>query len=154
VREHVAYAGWLKNMSKDDAWTASKRALELVDLSDRADHQVQKLSGGQQRRVGIAGALVHDARVILLDEPTAGLDPAQRRKFRDVLELIANGRIVVMSSHDTDDVANMFDEAAVIREGELVFQGTLERFVSRTEASSDMRDRVEDAYLHWAGKED
>jgi ABC-2 type transport system ATP-binding protein len=153
VREHVAYAGWLKGMSKADAWEASAQAIDDVGLSERADDRVKTLSGGQQRRVGIAGALVHDARVILLDEPTAGLDPAQRRKFREVLEAISRDRIVVVSSHDTDDAHSAFDEAAVLREGELVFKGTVADFVSGTPTGPDMRDRVEAAYLRWAGSE-
>jgi len=100
VREHVALAGWLKGMSKAEAWEASARALEQVALSDKATDPVKSLSGGQTRRLGIAGALVHDARVILLDEPTASLDPAQRRRFRSVIEPIAAERTVLISSHD------------------------------------------------------
>lgn len=75
VREHVAYAGWLKGLSRRDAWRRSTAALEDVDLASLAGRRATQLSGGQTRRMGIAGALVHEAEAILLDEPTAGLDP-------------------------------------------------------------------------------
>lgn len=154
VREHVAYSGWLKGMSKAVAWQASVQALEKVGLADRAAERVRRLSAGQQRRVGIAGALVHDAQVILLDEPTAGLDPAQRRRFREVLADFSRERIVILSSHDTDDAYGVFDSVAVLRKGALTFRGSLAEFVSPSSESTDMRDRIEASYLRWAGTED
>ncbi|WP_292868860.1 ATP-binding cassette domain-containing protein [Microbacterium sp.] len=151
VREHVALAGWLKGMSKAEAWEASARALEQVALSDKATDPVKSLSGGQTRRLGIAGALVHDARVILLDEPTASLDPAQRRRFRSVIEPIAAERTVLISSHDTQEVAASFDSVVVLAEGRMRFAGTVEAFLRVSPSSASDTDRIELAYVHWAG---
>jgi ABC-2 type transport system ATP-binding protein len=154
VREQVAYSGWLKGMSKSDAWEKSRNALDFVSLSARASDPVKNLSGGQQKRVGIAGALVHDAKVLLLDEPTAGLDPSQRKMFRNVLESIAQERTLIVSSHDADDAHSSYGRVAVLRAGELVFFGSVGDFVADTPSTMDARDRVEVAYTTLVGIED
>uniref|UniRef100_UPI001F33BE60 ATP-binding cassette domain-containing protein n=1 Tax=Streptomyces flavovirens TaxID=52258 RepID=UPI001F33BE60 len=84
-REHVAYIGWLKGMRERDAWRAAPEAIERVGLSDKINDKIKTLSGGQQQRIAIAQALVHNAELLLLDEPTVGLDPHQRRRFLDLL---------------------------------------------------------------------
>jgi ABC-type multidrug transport system ATPase subunit len=147
LREHVAYEGWLKGMDRRSAWREAEAALDVVGLLPKAGELANRLSGGQRRRLGIAGALVHQAQVVLLDEPTAGLDPAQRKTFRTVLERIAADRVVVVSSHDTDDAHSAFDRAVVLREGSIVFEGTMDQFVAETPADDDMRDRIERAYI-------
>src|SRR5207249_6588150 len=82
VREFVEYLAWLKEMSKKDIPGAVQRAVDRVGLTDRADDRMKTLSGGMVRRAGIAQAIVNDPDILLLDEPTAGLDPAQRVRFR------------------------------------------------------------------------
>ncbi|MFJ2936537.1 ATP-binding cassette domain-containing protein [Streptomyces sp. NPDC087219] len=90
AREQVACTRWLKGMSRRAVWDASAGALAQVRMTDHADTRTKQLSGGQLRRVGVASALVHGAEVLLLDEPTAGTEPTQRRVFRDlVIELLA-----------------------------------------------------------------
>lgn len=154
VREQVAYSGWLKGMSKSDAWEKSRIALDFVNLAARASDPVKNLSGGQQKRVGIAGALVHDAKVLLLDEPTAGLDPTQRKMFREVLGSIAQERTVIVSSHDADDAHSSYGRVAVLLAGELVFFGSRDTFVAGTPPEMDARDRVEAAYTTLVGVEE
>ncbi|WP_319020075.1 ATP-binding cassette domain-containing protein [Streptomyces sp. C8S0] len=90
-REQVAYVGWLKGMRERDAWRAAPEAIERVSLSDKLNHKIKTLSGGQQQRIAIAQALVHEAELLLLDEPTVGLDPHQRRRFLDLLISLRHG---------------------------------------------------------------
>jgi ABC-type multidrug transport system ATPase subunit len=146
VREHVALAGWLKGMTKREAWSGSRAALGCVGLLERADDTVRSLSGGQARRLGIAGALIHDARVVLLDEPTASLDPAQRRRFRDVIAGVAETRTVIISSHETQDALEDYRSIVVMRSGTVRFAGTPGEFVGATDAALGTAERMRQAY--------
>lgn len=124
VREFVEYLAWLKEMSKKDIPGAVQRAIERVGLADRADDKLKTLSGGMVRRVGIAQAIVNDPQVLLLDEPTAGLDPAQRVRFRELMQQIGQDACVVVSTHLVEDVATACTDVVLFAEGKLVFQGT------------------------------
>lgn len=154
VREQVAYAGWLKGLSRAQAWVRSVDALELVDLSSSAQKSASSLSGGHQRRMGIASALVHDAEAILLDEPTAGLDPGQRARFREILLRIAPSKILVVSTHQTEDISDTYERVFVLTEGRQQFDGTVSGFTEGTSPSADMRDRVVEAYGRFVESED
>ncbi|MFE3459761.1 ABC transporter ATP-binding protein [Nocardiopsis aegyptia] len=147
VREQVAYHGWLKGMSRADAWQASPEALRQADLSDLADRSAAKLSGGQLRRVGLAQTIVHRPPVLLLDEPTAGLDPAQRSAFREVLNGLAVGDTVLISTHQTSDLSDLFDSVVVLSDGRNRFTGSAESFLARAEDSGgSVERRAEAAY--------
>jgi len=124
VREFVEYLAWLKEMSKPDIPGAVQRAIERVGLADRADDRMKTLSGGMVRRVGIAQAIVNDPDILLLDEPTAGLDPAQRVRFRELLQEIGQDSCVLVSTHLVEDVATACSDVVLFAEGKLVFQGT------------------------------
>ena len=145
VREQVTYSGWLKGMSRDDAWRGASEALARVALQDLADQPASELSGGQQRRVGLASALVHDAEVLLLDEPTSGLDPEQRAMFRELLVNIGADRTVVVSTHDTGEITTAYSHVAVLHEGNIAFDGALQDFVVRAPAGSERP--IESAFL-------
>ncbi|MBE8525678.1 ABC transporter ATP-binding protein [Amycolatopsis sp. H6(2020)] len=124
VREFVEYLAWLKEMSKEDIPGAVQRAVERVGLADRADDRMKTLSGGMVRRVGIAQAIVNDPDVLLLDEPTAGLDPAQRVRFRELVQELGRDSCVLISTHLVEDVATACTDVVLFAEGKLVFQGT------------------------------
>ncbi|MFF4598503.1 ABC transporter ATP-binding protein [Amycolatopsis sp. NPDC001319] len=124
VREFVEYLAWLKEMSKHDIPAAVQRAIERVGLADRADDKLKTLSGGMVRRVGIAQAIVNDPQILLLDEPTAGLDPAQRVRFRELMAQLGQDSCVVVSTHLVEDVATACTDVVLFAEGKLVFQGT------------------------------
>ncbi|QRP50566.1 ABC transporter ATP-binding protein [Amycolatopsis sp. FDAARGOS 1241] len=124
VREFVEYMAWLKEMSKQDVSAAVQRAIERVGLADRADDRLKTLSGGMVRRVGIAQAIVNDPQILLLDEPTAGLDPAQRVRFRELMVELGQDSCVVVSTHLVEDVATACTDVVLFAEGKLVFQGT------------------------------
>lgn len=143
-REQVAYAGWLKGMSRSAAWTEATAALERVDLADEADRLTAQLSGGQQRRVGLAQSLVHRADLLLLDEPTAGLDPGQRARFRETLRRTAQDVPVVVSTHQVDDLTDLFDTVVVLDHGRIPFQGSTADFMAL--APKQSAHRAEAAY--------
>lgn len=124
VREFVEYMAWLKEVPKADIPGAVQRAVERVGLADRADHRMKTLSGGMVRRAGIAQAIVNSPAVLLLDEPTAGLDPAQRLRFRELLQDLGRDTCVVVSTHLVEDVAAACSDVVLFADGRLVFQGT------------------------------
>jgi ABC-2 type transport system ATP-binding protein len=123
VREFVEYFAWLKELPAGELPGAVQRAIERVGLTDRADHRLKTLSGGMRRRVGIAQAIVNDPQVLLLDEPTAGLDPDQRRQFRALLRELAADTCVLVATHLVEDVAAACTDVLLVDEGRLVFQG-------------------------------
>jgi ABC-2 type transport system ATP-binding protein len=114
------------------------------DLTGEADRLTAQLSGGQQRRVGLAQLLVHRADLLLLDEPTAGLDPGQRARFRETLRRTAQDVPVVVSTHQVDDLTDLFDTVVVMDHGRIPFQGTTEAFMAL--APEQSAHRAEAAY--------
>ena len=144
AREQVAYAGWLKGMTRTEAWEQAGKALDRVGLTHEADRRTARLSGGQQRRVGLAGLLVHDADLFLLDEPTVGLDPGQRARFRETLRELAADRPVLVSTHLVDDLTDLFDTVVVLDRGRIRFQGGVADFMAL--ASADSSHPAEAAY--------
>src|SRR5262245_54785965 len=123
VREFVEYLAWLKEMPKADVPGAVQRAIERVGLTDRADDKMRTLSGGMQRRAGIAQAIVNDPSILLLDEPTAGLDPDQRLDFRALLRELGIDTCVLVSTHLVEDVVAACTDVLLIDEGRLVMRG-------------------------------
>jgi len=151
VREHVAYAGWLKGMSRADAWQAAAGALARVGLADHADRPARALSGGQTRRMGIAQCLVHDAKVLLLDEPTAGLDPAQRASFATTLLGLGDEVSVLVSTHQTEDLSDTYEHVFLIDAGSLIARGTTAEFLARARPDALPGRRAESAYTELMG---
>ncbi|WP_328376966.1 ABC transporter ATP-binding protein [Streptomyces sp. NBC_00440] len=124
VREFVAYVAWLKEMPRAGAAQAVERAVDRVGLGDRIDTKVRTLSGGMVRRVGIAQAVVNEPDVLLLDEPTAGLDPEQRVEFRALLRELGEDSTVVVSTHLVEDVAAACTDVTLIEAGRIAYRGT------------------------------
>ena len=98
--------------------------LDVVDLGKESGRRIRKLSGGMRRRVALAAALIGDPALLVLDEPTVGLDPEQRLRFRDLLSRAGEGRTTLLSTHQTEDVTAMCAEVVVLHEGAVRFQGT------------------------------
>ncbi|MFE7123841.1 ABC transporter ATP-binding protein [Streptomyces sp. NPDC057617] len=124
VREFVEYMAWLKEVPAARIPGAVQQAVERVGLADRADARMKTLSGGMVRRAGIAQAIVNDPRILLLDEPTAGLDPAQRLRFRELLHQLGADACVVVSTHLVEDVAAACTDVTLMADGRTVFSGT------------------------------
>ncbi len=130
VKDQVAYAGWLKGMARSDVSRRVDRVLDLVDLSPLTDRYVSELSGGELRRVGLAQALVHEPSIILLDEPTAGLDPVEIAHFGTILGQMSDYSTLVLSTHRIADYFEHFDHVTVISNGQIRYRGTTQDFVS------------------------
>lgn len=130
AREFVEYFAWLKEVPAARIPVAVDSALERVDLTAHADTKIKRLSGGMRRRVGIAQAIVNEPSILLLDEPTAGLDPEQRVLFRDVLRRLGQDSCVVVSTHLIEDVANACQRVSIMDTGRHVFTGTPDQLVA------------------------
>jgi ABC-2 type transport system ATP-binding protein len=151
VREFVEYFAWLKEVPAARATAAVLQAIERVGLADRADARMKSLSGGMLRRAGLAQALVNDPEVLLLDEPTAGLDPQQRVTFRRLVRELGASSTVLISTHIVEDVILM-------RDGSIVSRGLpadLERLgtqVPETEDGASVLERGYTAALYGAAE--
>jgi ABC-2 type transport system ATP-binding protein len=131
VLEFVEYFALLKQLPPARVPAAVAAAVERVDLGDKAKAKLRTLSGGMLRRVGIAQAIVNEPELLLLDEPTAGLDPEQRVQFRALLRDIGQHATVVVSTHLVEDVAAACAAVAVMDRGKIVFHGTPEELIGR-----------------------
>jgi len=124
VAEFVEYFALLKDMPPRTVPRAVATAVERVGLGDKARAKLRTLSGGMLRRVGIAQAIVNEPELLLLDEPTAGLDPEQRMSFRALLREFGERSTVIVSTHLVEDVGAACSEVALMDNGEVVFHGT------------------------------
>ena len=124
VMEAVEYAAWLKKVPSGERRRSVPRILQDLDLSSVADKKLRVLSGGTRRRAHIAQAVVHQPSVLLLDEPTTGLDPAHRVDLRRFLHRIASDRLLVMSTHLTEDIELLADRVIALHDGRITFDGT------------------------------
>jgi ABC-2 type transport system ATP-binding protein len=131
VAEFVEYFALLKEMPPAQVPGAVATAIERVDLGGRARAKLRTLSGGMLRRVGIAQAIVNDPELLLLDEPTAGLDPEQRVAFRTLIRDLGKRSTVVVSTHLVEDVGAACTEVALMHAGQIVFRGTPEELTVR-----------------------
>jgi ABC-type multidrug transport system ATPase subunit len=124
VTEFVEYFALLKDMPPGQVPRAVAAAVEHVGLGDKARAKLRTLSGGMLRRAGIAQAIVNEPELLLLDEPTAGLDPEQRVAFRSLLRDMGQRATVIVSTHLVEDVGAACTEVALMDAGKIVFQGT------------------------------
>ena len=123
VREHLHFLARLQGMSPETAAREADRVLAIVDLGELADRRAGTLSHGQVKRVGVAQAFLGDPALILLDEPTAGLDPRHAHDLREAIRGQRGQRTVVVSSHNLQELEAICDEAAFIEKGETVESG-------------------------------
>ncbi len=134
AREFLDYIAILKGV--DNKQARHKRVDELFDmvaLQQVANRKLKTFSGGMKRRVGIAQALLNDPRLLIVDEPTSGLDPEERIRFRNLLSELGGNRIVLLSTHIVEDIAQTCHNLAVMKEGRVVFQGTTADMVRETQ---------------------
>jgi ABC-2 type transport system ATP-binding protein len=140
VTEFVEYFALLKEMPPGRARQAAATAIERVDLGGKARAKLRTLSGGMLRRAGIAQAIVNEPELLLLDEPTAGLDPEQRVAFRALLRDLGARATVIVSTHLVEDVGAACGEVALMDAGRIVFQGTPDELAARGEGAGAAGD--------------
>lgn len=131
LRRNAAYAAWTQGVPAERCDEAALESLDLVGLASQADDRAGRLSGGQRQRLGIACAVVHRPEVLLLDEPTVGIDPIQRIEIRRYLRQIARTTAVVVSTHIVEDVAQTASRVLVIDGGRLWFDGSVAELETR-----------------------
>lgn len=147
--EMVAYAAWINGVAYKKCRPAADTALAAVGLSDDARRRCRQLSGGQRQRLGIAAALAHDPQLLVLDEPTVGLDPAQRLQLRQVIAKLGERRTVLLSTHLIEDITHLCRRVGVLADRHVVFDGEreeLERLITDTPADGLLGSDFERAY--------
>lgn len=146
VRDFVMYAAWCRGLSQRTWKAAVDRALNATDLKPHAQKRLGKLSGGTRQRAGIAWAIVGEPEFVLLDEPTVGLDPEQRIRFREIIGRLEHTS-VLLSTHLTDDVEAICDRVIILSAGSNVFTGTLDAVRSHAERNARGNTKLERAYI-------
>ncbi len=132
VRDFVSYVGHIKGMSADDVAGRLDDVLERCGLTERADQVIGELSHGYRKRVGIAQAIIHDPKLVILDEPISGLDPRQIREIREVVVGLKDHCTVLISSHILSEISQTCDRILVLQDGRLVGEGTEEELAAST----------------------
>ncbi len=133
--DFLLYMAALKGLPKKSAKRRANELLELVGLQDMGRKKIKTFSGGMKQRLGIAQALLNNPKLLILDEPTAGLDPKERVRFRNLIQQLGKDSIVLLSTHIVSDIEHIADEVLMMKDGTLIYNGTwdeqmgdLERF--------------------------
>ncbi|KOY79988.1 ATP-binding cassette domain-containing protein [Lysinibacillus macroides] len=130
IIEYLQYIGILRGMALEQIKELALKTLIEVNLEDKANIKIKNLSGGMKQRVGIAQAIMHNPQLLIVDEPTAGLDPEERIRFRNLLKRIAQERIVLFSTHITEDIVMTCDEVLLMNKGTVMKYSHVQDVVS------------------------
>ncbi|NGP46410.1 ABC transporter ATP-binding protein [Bacillaceae bacterium SIJ1] len=134
-KQYLHYLAALKGLSKREATQLIPDILEKVALTDVTDKKIKKFSGGMIQRVGIAQALLNDPKILILDEPTAGLDPKERARFRHLLSELARDRLVLISTHIVSDIESIANEIIMIKDKRIHYKNTVDKICESLEGS-------------------
>lgn len=133
VMEFLQYMCALKGIPKQQGEQRAKELLEIVNLSEAHHKKIGALSGGMRQRVGIAQAMLNDPDILILDEPTAGLDPQERIRFRNLITKFSQGRTVLLATHIVSDIDFIANEVILLKEGHLLMQDTPRKLMQSME---------------------
>ncbi|MCG1438483.1 ABC transporter ATP-binding protein [Staphylococcus epidermidis] len=132
VSEVLYYLGFLSKINQTDFDKYVDLILRKVNLIDYKNKKVKSLSGGMKKRLGIAQAILHDPKVIIVDEPTAGLDPEERVRLRNLLSYLAENKIVIISTHIVSDIESTCNRIAILDKGSLVYKGDIPSLIQQS----------------------
>lgn len=156
--EFMLYIASLKGLKRSYATKQSQFLLQKVGLAKEMRHKIKTFSGGMKQRLGIAQALLNDPKVLILDEPTAGLDPKERVRFRNMIAELGKERIVLLSTHIVSDVEEIADWIFLMKQGRFIAQGTLqslrEHYLEVTQEDSADAFNLEKLYLFYFAQEE
>lgn len=131
AEEYLMYVASIKGMGKPAAKGRVQEMLSVVGMEAQRKKKMKKLSGGMKRRIGIAQAMLNDPRILVLDEPTAGLDPNERIRFRNLISGLAQDRLVLLSTHIVSDIEYAANQILLMKEGRLAAEGTVPELVKK-----------------------
>lgn len=130
VYDYLMYIAALKGIRPAVAKQRVKKLLRQVGLAEARHKKMKTLSGGMKRRAGIAQAMLNNPKILILDEPTAGLDPSERIRFRNLISELSEDRIVLLSTHIVSDIAYIADDILLMKDGQLAISGTAEALIA------------------------
>ena len=130
VQDYLLYIASIKGLRPGAAKERVKALLHQVGLTKARNKKMKALSGGMKRRAGIAQAMLNDPKILILDEPTAGLDPNERIRFRNLISELASDRIVLLSTHIVSDIESIADEILLMKDGKITTSGTAEDLIA------------------------
>lgn len=125
AKEFLHYIATLKGLPREKSRKKTKELLEITDLASVAGKKMKTFSGGMKQRVGIAQALLNNPKILILDEPTAGLDPKERVRFRNLISDYADDKIVILSTHIVSDIEAIADKVFLMKKGQFILQGSV-----------------------------
>ena len=150
AREFLNYMCIMKELPKAEHKHTIENLLDRVNLTDDADYKIRTFSGGMRQRLGIAQALLNNPELLILDEPTAGLDPDERIRFRNLISELGQNCTVLLSTHIVQDLEKIAGEVLILSDGGIVVQGNPKELMQRTADSLEQTSAdLEDVFLYY-----